>query len=146
MAATGLTFSAQVSEWVAATERRVTAVFRESTQRLVSEMQSGQNRIPVDTGFARASIRASLSDMPKIESGNVGRKGQSYSGDGNVTAVIASANLGQTIFVGWTAAYAGVLEFGHSSQAPQGFVRVNAIQWPRIVEEVAAEARSRGGG
>lgn len=144
MAATGLTFSAEVDEWCRATQRRLNAVFRESTQRVVSEAQS---RIPVDTGFARASIRASLSAMPKIDPAFRGQKGQSY-GDatGEVITVIAGAEVGHTIYVGWTAAYVGALEYGHSQQAPEGFVRIAAVQWPRIVAEVAAEAHSRAGG
>lgn len=139
-----LDFNAQVNKWVRQTEARMTAVFRESTQRVVSEAQS---RIPVDTGFARASIRASLSELPQIDPGFHGGHGQSYSYDqGSIVATIASAKLGETIYVGWTANYVIYLEYGHSQQAPSGFVRISAMQWPRIVSEVSAELRSRAGG
>jgi hypothetical protein len=143
MTVSGLQFSAQVSDWVKQTEARMTAVFRESSQRVVSAAQS---RIPVDTGFARASIRGSLSAMPPIDSSFKGAKDGSY-GDttGQVTLVIAGATIGQTIYVGWTASYAGALEYGHSQRAPAGFVRISAAEWPRIVAEVSAEAKSRAG-
>jgi hypothetical protein len=143
MTVSGLEFSAQVSDWVKQTERRMTAVFREATQRVVS---TAQRRIPVDTGFARASIRGSLSAMPAIDPSFKGTKGASY-GDtsGQVTLVIADANIGQTIYVGWTANYVEFLENGHSQQAPSGFVRLAAMEWPRIVREVSSEAKGRAG-
>jgi hypothetical protein len=130
-----------VDEWVAKTERRMLAVFRESTQRLVSLMQS---RIPVDTGFARASIRASLSEMPQID--KLASKPTSGSFAYNpmtITAVIANAALGQKIFIGWTANYVEYLERGHSKQAPSGFIRVSVLEWPRIVSQVTQEAKAR---
>lgn len=144
MATTGLQFAAAVDAWVRETERRMTAVFRESTQRVASE---AQRNIPVDTGFARASIRASTSEMPKIDPSARPQKGASYGDNiGDVVTVIASAHLGQTIRIGWTASYVGVLESGSSKQAPQGFVRIAALQWQRIVDEVIAEAKNRSGG
>jgi hypothetical protein len=57
----------------------------------------------------------------------------------------ANGALGQTIHVGWTAAYIGALEYGHSKQAPQGFVRIGCAQWPSIVASVSEEAKSRSG-
>lgn len=143
MATSALNFGAQVSEWVRATEQRMTAVFKESTQRVASLAANG---VPVDTGFARASVRASLEEMPSIDGAARGGTGQSYDADGafgQVTATIVNATLGQTIYVGWTASYVIYLEYGHSKQAPAGFVRISAEQWPRIVEEVTAEAKSR---
>ena len=143
MTVSALEFSAQVSDWVKKTEARMTAVFRESTQRVVSAAQA---RIPVDTGFARASIRGSLSSMPQIDPSFHGTKGNSYSDTtGQVTLVIAGANVGQTIYIGWTANYVQFLENGHSQQAPSGFVRLAALEWPRIVSEVSAEAKGRAG-
>jgi hypothetical protein len=141
VAVNNLSFSAQVDDWVKATERRMTAVFRESTQRMASIAANG---VPIDTGFARASVRASLAEMPSIVPGSKGREGQAYpSSFGQVTATIANAQLGQTVYVGWTASYILALEYGHSKQAPAGFVRLAAAQWPRIVEVVTQEAKSR---
>jgi hypothetical protein len=144
MATNALNFAAEVSAWVRQTEARMTAVFRESSQRLASLAQS---RIPVDTGFARASIRASLQAMPQIDPNSRGVEGQSYGGNatGQVTATIASATAGEHIYIGWTASYVGFLENGHSKQAPTGFVRISAMEWPRIVREVCAQARGRAG-
>lgn len=139
MPVNNLEFGAQVSAWVAKTEARLEAVFRASTQKVVSE---AQRLIPVDTGFARASIRASLDAMPQTEPDS-GQAGQTYSYDaGAISTVIANARLGQTIYIGWTANYAPYLEYGHSSQAPSGFVRIAAMQWPRFVQQASAEAKA----
>jgi len=147
-------FSATVDGWVLKSKARMLAVFRESAQRTVSIAQTGVPHIPVDTGFARASVRASLEEMPAIDP-NMGRpeiagrephSGVVYSyDDGTVVLTIANAQLGRTIFVGWTANYVGELEKGSSKQAPSGFVRLAAMQWQHTVSEVVAEAKVRAG-
>lgn len=141
MAANNLKFSSAIDDWVKATDQRMTAVFRESTQRTVSR---AQERIPVDTGFARASVRASTEEMPQIETGFVNKTKTPIPYDGaEITVVIAGAQLGQTIYIGWTASYVGELENGHSKQAPSGFVGLAALEWPQIVNQVTAEAKAR---
>lgn len=143
MAVSNLSFAGQIDAWVRKSEARMNAVFRESTQRVVSDAQS---RIPIDTGFARASVRASTQSMPSIEAGFVGNKDASYPyDDAEITTVIASAEIGQTIYVGWTAAYVYRLETGHSKQAPSGFVGISAMQWPATISQVVQELRGRAG-
>lgn len=133
-----LSFGAQINSWVRETDQRMTAVFRESTQRVASIADNG---VPVATGFARASIRGSLESMPPI---NPNVKGGTPSGSfGEISLVIAGATLGQTIYIGWTAAYVLPLEFGHSKQAPSGFVRLAAAQWPQVVSRVTEELKGR---
>jgi len=138
-----LAFGDQVSAWVAKTEKRMEAVMRASVQELVSRCQA---RIPVDTGFARASIQASLSDMPQVIPGSRGQPGGSYAPTNAVPVVIAQMKLGDTIHIGWTASYVIYLEYGHSQQAPSGFVRVSALEWPQIVSEISQTAEARAGG
>lgn len=146
MAVNNLEFGAQVEAWVRETEARMLAVFHESAKRVVRQAQVGTPHIPVDTGFARASIRGSLESMPMIDSKSSGEEGVSYSWDeGDIILTIASAGLGQTIYIGWTANYVIHLENGHSQQAPSGFVRIAAMQWQRIVAEVTEEAKRRSG-
>ena len=139
----GLQFGHQVDEWTRQTEARMLAIFRGSTQEVVSRMQA---RIPIDTGFARASIVASTHSMPLIDK-------KAYPADGasekaypyeaaQITVVIVGASLGETIYVGWTAAYVVYLEWGHSMQAPLGFVGITAAEWPGIVREQIALAKA----
>lgn len=137
-------FAASVDDWVKETETRMLAVFRESTKRVAS---IANNNIPVDTGFARASQQASTEAMPPIVDGKKGQEGKVYPASfGQVSGVISNAQLGQTIYIGWTASYVLPLEYGHSKQAPAGFVRLAAAQWPRIVAEVTVEAKARAAG
>ncbi|HEU5019684.1 MAG TPA: HK97 gp10 family phage protein [Pseudolabrys sp.] len=122
----------------------MTRVFRQSAQEVVS---AAANRVPIDTGFARASVLASTSAMPSIDPNKkgAGTPANFAAAEAEVSLVIAGAKIGQTIFVGWTAAYVGALEYGHSKQAPEGFVRLAAQRWPAIVAEVSARAEMRAG-
>lgn len=141
--ATNLSFSSQIDAWVRKSEARMLAVAKESTQRTVSKAQS---RIPIDTGFARASVRASLEAMPQIVPGSRGKEGQSYSyNSGEITLVLAGMELGQTAYIGWTASYTPFLELGHSNQAPTGFVGISALEWPATVAAVTQELKARAG-
>ena len=140
------TFTATVDKWVAEVPERLSAVFRDATQTVV---ETAQDAIPVDTGFARASIRASTESMPQADGTAPRPKGREpgsgpivpYSGQ-EIVLEIARATIEDTIFIGWTANYAIYLEYGHSSQAPTGFVRNAALQWPRIVDESAQKAKA----
>lgn len=142
MAVDNLQFGAIVGKWVSSSEARLLAVFRESTQRVVSE---AQRMIPVDTGFARASVQASLQETPEANRPRPAGASMVAYEPTQLLSVIISAQLGDTIHVGWTANYALALEYGHSKQAPSGFVRIAAMQWKKIVSQVVGELRSRSG-
>ena len=128
-------FAAQVARFVTRSKRTATAVFRESTERLIDQAQTpvgAGGRMRVDTGFLRASGQASLSGLPtgpsRREEGN---------GDFNYSMVIAGAELGGTIWFGWTAEYARIREYH------DGFMRGAAQNWQAIVTQVAREAKAR---
>lgn len=131
-------FEAQVSNWVAETEQRMTAVFRESAQRTVA---IAQELAPYDTGFLRGSVRVSTQAMPPInpEKGT----GSLPFGEGNVTATIAGAQLGDTLFVGFTANYAVYQEYGTKFMRPQPFVGPAVARWQATVRRVSSELRAR---
>jgi len=143
MAISTLSFRAAIDDWTRQSEARMLAVFRESSKRIIS---SCQQRIPVDTGYARASIQVSLEGFAPTE-GKTSRNAEASYGDTTpiAVAVIAGAGLQDTIFVGWTANYAIFLENGHSQQAPSGFVAISSQEWPAIVAEVIEEAKERAG-
>lgn len=136
-----LGFADQIDAWTKQTQARMLAVYKGSVQELVSRAQS---RIPVDTGFARASIRGSLEEMPTINPDLSGVPGQNYSFDfSRIILLINSAQPGQTIYIGWTANYVEYLEWGHSDQAPNGFIGVTALEWPAIVAAEIEKAKAR---
>jgi hypothetical protein len=151
VAVNNLNFSAQVDAWCRESEARMVAVWKESTQRVVHIAQAGIPHIPVDTGFARASVRASLESMPPIDPEFSAPPHKLHThgtilfpyDEGQIVLVINGAQLGQTIYIGWTANYVGELESGSSNQAPSGFVRLAAEQWQVIVNGVVEEAKSR---
>lgn len=143
MAVSNLNFAATVDAWAKESEDRMERIWKMSSQELGSVANNG---VPVDTGFARASFRASTSQMPAIDPSATNKSGKPHTQDfGQISATIAGATLGGTVFLGWTCSYILPLEFGHSQQAPQGFARLAAAQWSQIVSGVVAEAKSRVG-
>ena len=142
MATTTLQFANIVDDWCRAQPARMEAIWKESSQRTVSMTQAN---VPVDTGFLRASIRASTDSMPPIEAKARPDAGASYTSDSAYVATIAGAELGQSIFVGYTAGYAGFVEYGTSRMAPRAFVGLAVAQWPVTVSQVAAELKARAG-
>lgn len=134
-------FSAAVDAWVLKSKKRMEAVFKESAQRVIAEAQKpvgGGGNMPVDTGFLRASIQISVSEMPRIKTKS---RPDPKAGAGTYPApqtfALATVQLGQTLYVGYTASYAGFQE------NRRGFVRLAAMQWPKIVSRVTQEARQR---
>lgn len=161
MADQNLSFSAQVDAWVKQVKTRELAVFKESAQRVISEMQTpvkAGGRMPVDTGFLRASLQATIGTPSSADPGTPrkrqnGEEGVIFPLDaGQVALVIADAKLGDTIYATYGAAYARRLEYGFVgedslgrsyNQAGKGFVRSAAQKWPQIVGQVSAELKTR---
>lgn len=132
-------FSAKVGAWVRKSNQRATAVFRESVERLIEQAQtptSEGGKLRVDTGFLRASFTLSLDGMPFGESRNPGDRAYDYKSD-RVTVTLAGAELGRTIWGGWSANYARPREFH------DGFLRSAVMNWQSIVSAVTREAKAR---
>ena len=126
---------ADLDKWVTKTEKRMNAVFKESAQRVALEVKS---RTRVDTGFLRSSLLASTSSMPVIDRDARPVAGNVYANrNEQIALVIAGASLGQTIYLGFVASYAGIREYH------DGMVKMTAQRWPMIVREVVAEAKAR---
>jgi hypothetical protein len=144
-----LSFSTAVAQWADKVEGAVEAIFKEATQEVVEEMQKpvGQGgRMRVDTGFLRASLLASSTSMPAINASAKPVEGGAYTPDcGQIEAVIAGADIGDTLYFGYTASYAGYREYGANGQPADGFVRLAAQSWPIIVDRKAAELKARLG-
>jgi hypothetical protein len=134
-------FSAQVSTWAKMTEARTLAVFRQSAQTVAQEVKKTRDRgghMRVDTGFLRASLMASTSQMPSIDPKATATEGHSYADDNSqVELVIANARIDQVIYLGFTASYARYREY------KDGFVRLTAQRWKQIVEQSARLIESR---
>lgn len=144
-----LSFAAQVASWADKVEGAAEAIFKEAAQAVVEEMQtpvSEGGRMRVDTGFLRNSLMASTAAMPAIVPGKGPADGATYGFDmGQVEATIAGADLGQTLYFGYTAGYAAYREYGANGEAGDAFVRLAVQRWPAIVNQKAAELKSRLG-
>lgn len=141
-------FTAQISAWVAQTKARGDAVLRESAQRVIEVMQTpvaGGGNMPVDTGFLRASLQATLGEPAASVTFNPGNAKVSYD-DGAVNLVIAGAHLGDKISAVYSANYAVYVEYGSKGGSGRRFVGLAAQNWPAIVSQVSSEAQSRATG
>lgn len=99
-------------------EREFKGAILEITQRIAFDALNGVvNRTPVDTGFARNNWDVSLDAEPAT---TVPAADPIGSGQGT----IQQARPFQIIAIANGAEYIGVLEHGHSKQAPNGMVSV----------------------
>lgn len=134
-------FAASVKGWSEKAKRHADLIWKQSAQDVaeIAQQDVGSGgRMRVDTGFLRASIRSSLTTPDPIRADFRpvdGAAAGSYTPGGEVTATIAGAELGDTIYVTWTASYAGARE------AYDGFVAAAAQEWQRVVAENAARVK-----
>lgn len=144
-------FADEVRAEVAQGMADVTAVFRYSVQDLVEEVKlEGPSKgpppspgmggwMPVQLGNLRRSLRASTSQMPMI---NPALSEGISDGQAEVILTIAGAELGETLYLGFTAAYAAAVNYGHGSFPGYLFVEKAAEHWQEIVTR--NEARVQG--
>lgn len=126
-----MSFSKQLQAFVAGTQDKINKTVKGATVTLATNVIS---ETPVDTGAAKGNWQASVG-QPKT--GILERSGA----DTAVSEAIANIpdKAGDVVYLTNNLSYIKKLEYGHSKQAPQGMVRVNAAQWPRIVEQEAAK-------
>ncbi len=136
MANQTVNFAAQVIAWVKETQDRMDTVFKESCQDLLSEMQTpvaeGGN-MPVDTGFLRASVRVNTDGFrpatltPPSEASKF-----TYNPAAAVLAILG-AEIGDTVFMSYTANYARPVHYGSGDREGRQWVTMAAQRWPQIV-------------
>lgn len=139
-------FSKQVGAFRDKARRRSLAIFRESVQRLAHQANRSRfdgGRTPIDTGFLVASFVASKSGVPsgpgRGRARAAGETGLLYTSPLGqpVEVVILSAQLGDSIWAGWSANYSVFMEERY------GFFRTGSQNWQNIVNEVTVEAKRR---
>ncbi|MBZ9600752.1 HK97 gp10 family phage protein [Phyllobacterium chamaecytisi] len=155
MAVSNVSFASQVEEWVRDTEKRMIAVFRTSASMVIKDMQKtrfegGLNRI--DTGAHLASMQVGINTPPQDAIKKATGKPSAPFNMGAVDAVIAGAEIGDTIVASYGMAYSLRLEYGFEgtdslgrkyNQKPYAFVRTAAQRWPQIVEKATELAKAR---
>jgi hypothetical protein len=145
-------FSAQIGAWALKVDGAIEAVFKESVQELVEQADqlltqmvyeappapSGYKR----TGFLRSSVKVSTASMP-LANRPQGVPDTGYMAE--IEVQIAGAELGETIYIGWTANYAGYVHYGSNGLPPKPWVSLVAQRWQQIVDAKAGELKSRLG-
>ena len=127
------TFTAQIKAFTDRAHEKLEAVVKQSAQEVFSIAQTPVaqgGRMPVDTGFLRNSLVAELNGA--TVSGGV---------DAYVLAV-ASMDLGDVVFGGWTANYARFQEYGAQGREGRFFMLGAAQQWQAIVARNAEAIRN----
>ena len=137
---TTLSFAAQVEDWVRDVKQAEEIIFKESVQEVVTQLNA---LVPVDTGFLRSSLQASTSAMPMLTRENPG--GPDPTNAGEIVLVIAGADLGDTIYLGYTAKYGAYVAYGANGHPGRPWVQMTAQKWPTIVGAVAARVKARLG-
>lgn len=139
-------FAKDIAKFRDKARKRSTAIFRESAQRLAHKVNTSIDnggRTPVDTGFMVASFTGSTSGVPRGpgsgRSRKAGEAGLLYRGPVGqpVELAILSAQLGQSVWMGWSANYSVFMEERY------GFFRAGSQNWQNIVNEVTVEAKRR---
>lgn len=159
MAVKDVSFAAQVDAWCRKSEQRMEAVFRTSAERVIVEMRTPKAKggnMPVDTGFLRNSVVVTTDGPTPIREDAKPKPGASYdqTGDdlsGPATLIIAQATIGQKIWACFTAVYAARREYGfvgkdsrgrEISESGDGFVRLAAQNWQKIVSGAIRDAKA----
>lgn len=143
-------FTAYVTGATAKRKKVVRAIFQTAAQSTTEEMQTpgpsvanpgggAGGHMPISSGFLRASLQASLAG-PVMPTQEPPTKDGKYTYDaGQVSLVIASADLTDKITVSYGARYARYMENRY------GFVRLSAQNWRKHVAEATAKAQAKLG-
>lgn len=132
-----MSFSDDIRNFVSKTQNRMIAVFRTSASFLHEEIS---DRTPVDTGFLRASLSATLNEPVYMDG---------TSGEG--TVALSTAALDDAIYIGFTMRYARRIEYGFVgadslgrsyNQQGAGMMRLSAQNWQDHVKRAVAAAKA----
>jgi hypothetical protein len=140
---------ADMGKWGEKAKRNTTMVMRSSVQKLATDLMEdtgrGEGQTPFEFGNLRNSLLASTAAMPAVRGG----EDQEFSDpSGSITLTIATAKIGQTIWLGFQAAYARRLNHGFTgtdklgrqyNQAGRFYVESKANKWQSYVDDAAAE-------
>lgn len=146
-----LSFAAQISDWTSQEKERIEAVFQTASEAVFNEMTDPGGRVPRVTGNLARSVVASVNEMPPIRPEKI-----DYPDTEQVSiGVIQGAELGQTVWIGFQAAYSARVNYGFVgqdslgrlyNQAGRAFIEAAQQRWPQIVAEAEAKVRGRSEG
>lgn len=136
-----MSFADDVAKWAGSKAIPVAeAIIKKSSERLAEKANTSRfkgGNTPVDTSFLINSLHASIGTLPSGESVKPSGYAVQEWNPASVTVVINGLELGDMLYLGWTAEYAPRMENMY------GFARLAAQDWQQIVSETAIEYRSR---
>lgn len=134
-------FSATVKQFTIDAKENTTLIFRTAADKLAKEVvrtKSNGGFLPHDTGNLGRSFAASTTDMPKIN------PAEAQYGSINTEFVIAGVEAGDTLYMGFQAAYAPRMNYGFVgtdslgrtyNQTGNYFVENAGSKWQQFVSE-----------
>lgn len=136
------TFSLQIDNFIAKSKDVALAVVKDASLELARESNiptaKGGN-LPVDTSFLRNSQRAAVNAVPSGPSDPETDAWSPGDADKFVPEAILSMELGQSLYIGWTAVYARKMEYIGKGGQGYGYARKAAQKWQQIVQQSAAK-------
>lgn len=140
----GVGFADAVKAWSKKTEAQMEEAFQESCKMLAERLVS---HTPKVTGFLGHSLDASLNAMPTIRPDMrppAGASTGSYASPlPSLNAKIEGARLGDTVHIGFQAAYAEVAEYGDGARSPSAMVRLTRQAWPEIQKAAVRRVKAK---
>ena len=147
-------FQVEIDAFIANSKEKLLAVTRSAIGDIINEAQTpgpsvsnpGTNKggkMPVATGFLRASGMSNLNSLPfgpSVREKNELNSYQSqddYTENGNVTVDLGRFALGDKFYFGWSAEYANAMEVRY------GFVASSVQNWQQHVTNRANEVKNR---
>lgn len=133
-------FEVDIDKFVSKTNKKLDEFVLEFTQDIAEKVVT---RSPVDTGFFRSNWRIGIgapsreSKDEKPEGFEAGEAVATQTSLGAITPKLIGAGAGDVIYINNNADYGERLEYGHSSQAPSGMVRITVAEAPSIARSVA---------
>lgn len=98
-------------------------------------------RSPVDTGRFRGNWQAGIGNKPRGVFEILDPTGQQAIA--RLRGTVMNMRAGQKFFFVNNLPYALALEYGHSSQAPAGMVRITAMEFHAITRQAVAETKAQ---
>ena len=143
-------FTADLTKWQQQVKDKSDLLVQGFSQTLFNEVQSGGKYspgTPIKTGFARANWDGGVGAIPANGPTITAEAAKADPGAGRAAAGVAKARTeaailtgkaGDVVYLSNTAPYIRRLEFGWSTQAPSGFIRLALNSAQRIADEVGA--------
>jgi len=127
-------FALDIARFVAKAGTNADVVIRKVAVEMLDRIV---DRTPVDTGRARANWQTTIGNAAFSPVDKTDKTGGSAKSAG--AAVIASMNLGATVWLSNALPYTTRLEYGSSQQSPAGMVRVTVAEFQGLVASLAGQ-------